>query len=95
MNTISDNYRSMQQDKRTKTEQTITDVVNQLEEFRQENELTHQQLLEMSDVAVRKLVYSKPIPPQVRNMFAEILKRIDMARLFRTINHATFRHIFS
>lgn len=77
MKTLSDGYRQMQQDKRTMTEQTITDVVNRLEQFRIDNDMTHGQLLEMSDAAVRKLIYSKPIPPQVRKMFADILKRIS------------------
>ena len=76
MNTLSDSYRSMKQDQKSMNEQTVADVVNRLEEFRQENELTHQQLMEMSDVAVRKLVYSRPIPPQVRKMFSQILKRL-------------------
>jgi hypothetical protein len=66
----------MQEDRKTMNEQTVADVVNRLEEFRQQNELSHQALLEMSDAAVRKLVYNKPLPPQVRKVFSKILKRL-------------------
>jgi len=59
------------------TEQTIVDAVEALERYRVDNDITYQQLLEISDKTIRKLIYSKPISPHVRKVFAEIWKRLS------------------
>jgi hypothetical protein len=73
---LQDSHRHMLVERELEMEQTIAAALNRLEEYRQENEMTHEQLLEMSDVAVRRLIYSKPISPQNRKIFAQILARL-------------------
>jgi len=74
---IQESYRHLKNHKANEFNNAVEDAVTLLIELREQHGIDDVELIEMSDTAVRKLIYgNKPIPVHIRKVFSDVLKRL-------------------